>query len=130
MANKILMIDTCLLIDYFRKKDKAKTRLVQLANKFSRIAISSITEYEIYGGATLDQIKFWQELLTTIEVIPFDSKAALAAVEIEKDLKKQRKSIEKADLFIASIAVANNLFFDTLNRKHFEKIEKLNLLEN
>jgi tRNA(fMet)-specific endonuclease VapC len=51
-------------------------------------------------------------------------------MEIQQDLKKLRKSIEKADLFIAAIAVANNLRLDTLNRKHFDNIGQLRLLDN
>lgn len=41
MADKTLMIDTTLLIDYFRKTDKAKARLVQRSQQFEQLAISS-----------------------------------------------------------------------------------------
>lgn len=73
---------------------------------------------------------FWNELLSEIVVLPFDSKAAHIAVERQRDLKKQRKTIEKADLFIAATAVANGLSLDTLNRKHFDLIRQLSLLDN
>lgn len=128
MADKTILIDTSLFIDYFRKTDKTKTRLVQLSLQGEKFAISSITEYEIYCGATSAQIQFWQDLLAQITVLPFDSLAALIAVDIEQKLKKIRRSIDKADLFIAATAIANNLPFDTLNRKHFDKIERLILL--
>ncbi len=62
-------------------------------------------------------------------VLPFDSQAAHIAVEIQRDLKKLRRSIEKADLFIAATAVANRLTLDTLNRKHFDNIKQLALLD-
>ncbi len=127
MADKTLMIDTTLLIDYFRKTDKSKSRLVQLSKQFDRLAISTVTEFEVYSGATAAQLTFWNELLSEFLVFPFDSSAAHIAVDIQRDLKKLRKSIEKADLFIASIAVANGLLLDTLNRKHFYKIERLKL---
>lgn len=52
------------------------------------------------------------------------------AVKIENQLKKQRKSIDAADLFIAAVAVSNGLVLDTLNRKHFVHIESLKLFEN
>jgi tRNA(fMet)-specific endonuclease VapC len=129
MADEILMVDTTLLIDYFRKKDKSKTRLVQRSIQFPQLAISSVTEFEVYSGATSSQLDFWNKLLAEILVFPFDSKAAQAAILIQQDLKKIRKTIEKADLFIAATAVANNLPLDSLNRKHFDKIERLNLLD-
>ncbi|RYY77657.1 MAG: type II toxin-antitoxin system VapC family toxin [Moraxellaceae bacterium] len=128
MADNTLMIDTTLLIDYFRKTDKTNAKLVQLSRQYEQIAISSVIEYEVYSGATPAQISFWQELLSEIVVLPFDSKAAHIAVDIQQQLKKLRKSIETADLFIAATAIANNLTLDTLNRKHFDKIEQLALL--
>jgi len=128
MADKTLVIDTTLLIDYFRKTDKSKSKLVQLSQQFEQLAISSVTEFEVYSGATPAQLPFWQELLSEVIVLPFDSKAAHIAVDVQQKLKKLRKTIDKADLFIAATAIANNLPLDTLNRKHFEKIERLTLL--
>lgn len=129
MADKTLVIDTTLLIDYFRKTDKSKSRLVQLSKRFDQLAISTVTEFEVYSGATATQLTFWNELLSEFLVLPFDSQTAHVAVEIQQDLKKLRKSIEKADLFIAATAVANELTLDTLNRKHFDKIKQLTLLD-
>jgi predicted nucleic acid-binding protein len=128
MAEKILMLDTSVLIDYFRKTDKSKSRLVQIADEFDQVAISSITEFEIYVGSTSDQRRFWKSMLFEVMVIPFDSLAAQYASEIQQDLKRKRCLIDKADLFIAATAIANDMAFDTLNRKHFERIEQLDLL--
>jgi tRNA(fMet)-specific endonuclease VapC len=128
MADKTLMIDTTLLIDYFRKTDKTKTKLVQLSQQFEQLAISSVTEFEVYSGATSAQLQFWQQLLSEVIVLPFDSHAAHIAVAVQRNLKKLRKTIDKADLFIAATAIANNLALDTLNRKHFDNIEQLTLL--
>jgi predicted nucleic acid-binding protein len=49
-------------------------------------------------------------------------------VDVQRNLKKLRKTIDKADLFIAATAIANNLALDRLNRKHFDNIEQLTLL--
>lgn len=130
MADQIIMVDTSILIDYFRKKDKSKTRLFALSEKFENLCISSITEFEIYTAAKVEQIDFWKTMLANFIVFPFDSDAALAAVEIKNNLKKLRKTIDTADLFIAAIAVSHDLVFDTLNQKHFENIEDLKLLNS
>ena len=124
------MIDTTLLIDYFRKTDKSNSRLVQLSERFDQLVISTVTEFEVYSGATDAQLTFWAELLSEVLVLPFDSQAAHMAVEILRDLKKLRKTIEKADLFIAATAVTNGLTLETLNRKHFDKIRQLKLLDD
>lgn len=99
-----------------------------MVQKFDDICISSITEFEIYTGANDLQIDFWKSMLAKFIVFPFDSDAALMAVDIHNNLKQKRKSIDKADLLIAATAIANNLTFDTLNQKHFQDIEDLKLL--
>ena len=104
--------------------------MFNFSEQFEQLAISSVTEFEIYSGATTSQLTFWNELLSEIIVLSFDSKAAHIAAEIQQDLKKLRKTIDKADLFIAATAIANDLQLDTFNLKHFEKIEKLILFGN
>jgi tRNA(fMet)-specific endonuclease VapC len=128
MADKRLMVDTSILIDYYRKSDKEKTRLVQHFRTYPTICISSITEFEIYNGAKDAHKEFWDRMLSRIIVIDFDSKSARAAANIVAELKPKRKSIDKPDLFIAATAIANELTFDTLNIKHFVDIENLQLL--
>jgi len=46
MAHKIMVVDTSILIDYFRKKDKEKSVLVALVKQDYTYCISSVTEYE------------------------------------------------------------------------------------
>lgn len=128
MADKKIMIDTSVLIDYFRKTDKNKTTLVELSLEFDHIFISSITEFEIFNGATPNQIQFWNEMISGITVLDFDSKTARTAAMVVNNLKKKRKSIDKPDLFIASTALVNKLPLATLNKKDFEIIDSLNLI--
>lgn len=78
-----------------------------------------------YWWATETQVAFWTDLLSEFEILNFDSQTVQAAIKIKYGLKRKRKSIETADLFIAATAVANELAFDTLNRKHFKYIDQL-----
>jgi predicted nucleic acid-binding protein len=129
MADKTLMVDTSILIDYYRKTDKENAIWIKLIRDGYRFAISSITKYEIYSGATPSQLEFWNKVLTTIDIISFDESCVDVAVELNASLKKKRKQIEIADLFIAATALCHNLPFATLNKKHFERIEQLKLVE-
>lgn len=122
------MIDTSILIDYFRKTDKSNTRLVSHFITYDYIYISSITEFEIFNGATPAHKQFWEGLLSRLIVLNFDKTAARKAADIVGGLKTMRKSIDKPDLFIAATAITNNLTFDTLNIKHFTHIHELDLL--
>jgi tRNA(fMet)-specific endonuclease VapC len=129
MADKIILADTSLLIDFFRKSDKSKSQLVSLLKRGYKFCICVITEYEIYSGATNAQLDYWQRFLEKIDVIPLDQAAIKIAVDINKALKVKRNQIDLADLFIAAIAVSNNLPLATLNVKHFDRLNNLQLVE-
>lgn len=129
MAGKVVLVDTSILIDFFRKTDKTKTQLIKLVDNGYLFSMSTITEYEIFVGATIAQNAYWKEFLQRIIVYPFDTNAVAVAVDINNQLKQKRKQIDIADLFIAAIAISNNLLFATLNKKHFERIDGLKILE-
>jgi len=46
------MVDSTILIDYFRKTDKNNSRLVSHFKKYDKLYISSVTEFEVINGAT------------------------------------------------------------------------------
>jgi predicted nucleic acid-binding protein len=128
MANKLVLVDTSILIDLFRKTDKTNSVLISLVKQGYTFCISAITEYEIYSGAKLGQIDFWESLLQRIDVLAFDKTVAKVAVKINNNLKEKRQQIAIPDLFIAATAIANNLSFSTLNSKHFDRIDGLNII--
>ena len=125
MADKRLMVDSSLLIDYFRKTDKSNARLLGHFRNYNALYISSVTEFEILNGAKQSHQEFLNGMLSKFIVLDFDSKAARQAALITEKLKAKRKTIDKPDLFIAATAIANGLTFDTLNIKHFTNIEEL-----
>ena len=129
MADKIILADTSILIDYFRKTDKANSRLISLFDQGYDFNISAITHYEIYSGATSVQLLFWSSLLARTKVLALDEIVAQAAVDINNMLKRKSKQAGMADLFIAATAISNNLSLATLNIKHFDRIDGLNVIE-
>lgn len=129
MADKIVLADTSILIDYFRKAEKSNSLWVILYDKGYDIYISAITEYEVYSGATLAQLSFWENMLKETKVMPFDQAVVKIAVDINNNLKRKSKQIDLADLFIAATAITSNFPFVTLNRKHFDRIDGLKIIE-
>ena len=129
MADKLILVDTSVLIDYYRKTDKSNSVWVALIRQGYKFAISAITKYEIYSGATQDQLNFWNTVLELIEVIPFDAASVDAAVNINTTLKRKRKQIDIADLFIAATAITHGFPTATLNKKHFDRIDTLNVID-
>jgi predicted nucleic acid-binding protein len=123
-----VLADTSILIDFFRKTDKSNSHLISLVRQDYTFCISAITEYEIYTGATGSQYHYWQEFLRKTQVLAFDKDVVKVAVEVNKALKRKRKQIDIADLFIAATAIEKNMPLATLNKKHFERIENLHIL--
>nr|WP_240916564.1 type II toxin-antitoxin system VapC family toxin [Pedobacter sp. HDW13] len=124
------MVDTSILIDYFRKKTNQKQGYLLYLNSMKTCAFQALQNLKFTWELRANSIFFWETMLSNFIIFPFDNDAALAAVEIQSNLKKVRKSIDKADLFIAATAIAHNLYFDMLNHKHFENIENVKLIGN
>ena len=129
MADKIVLVDTSILIDYYRKTDKEKSVWINLVRQGYSFAVSVVTKYEIYAGASLNQLTFWDSVFKAIMIISLDELSVDTAVTINSVLKRKRKQIDLADLFIAATAVAYNLPLVTLNRKHFDRIDTLKLID-
>jgi predicted nucleic acid-binding protein len=125
----MILLDTSVLIEMFRVKDKKTTFFYRLANENNDFAISIITHYEILRGSNSIQDSFWTDLLKEISIIPFDLRSSNEAIGVYKLLKMQNSMIDLADLLIAATALAYNLNLATLNFKDFGKIPNLNILK-
>lgn len=129
MADRLILIDTSILIEYYRKTDKSNSVWFSLVQKGYEFAVSVITKYEIFSGATPAQLNFWESIFQTISVIPLDEVCVDTAVQINGALKRKRKQLDIADLLIGSTAITRGLHFATLNRKHFERIDELVIID-
>ena len=126
---ELIMIDTSILIDFYRKSDKTNSVWYKLVKQNYVFAVSTVTKYEIYAGATESQLEFWDSVFKNITILSFDEKTTNEAVNINTILKKKNKQIAIADLFIAATAVVWSLPFLTLNIKHFERIDGLEMID-
>ena len=124
----MILLDTSVLIDMFRAKNKTHTFFYQLSKSHNDFSISTITHFEIFRGSDGVQDIFWTNFFQNISVIPFDIVSSNEATRIYKLLKAQNKMVDLADLLIAATAIAHNLDLATLNIKHFKKIPNLNIL--
>ena len=129
MADKITLVDTSVLINYYRKTDKANSVWVKLVRQGYRFSISAVTKYEIYSGATQSQLDFWENILQAVEVIPFDERCVDTAVGVNAALKRKRKQIGIADLFIAATALTRYLPITSINKSHFDRIDGLEIID-
>jgi len=84
---KIICLDTSILIDYYRKKDKSKSAFFHLTQKYHLFAVSIITEYEILVGSNSEQELFWRDFFDRVTILPFNDKVNKAAIKITKQLR-------------------------------------------
>jgi tRNA(fMet)-specific endonuclease VapC len=63
-----------------------------------------------------------------VSILTFDEGCVDKAVALNTVLKRKRKQIDLADLFIAATALQYDLSITTLNKKHFERIDTLGII--
>ncbi len=128
MENPVIVLDTSVLIDYFRKTNKEKTFFVELSNTEVLFAASVITQFEVYVGSRKEHYPFWDKLFDSFMMLPLDHDCIRTALAIDEELKKKNKQLDFADLLIAATAKAHGLPIATLNAKHFDRVEGLTLM--
>ena len=130
MESEIICLDTSILIDFYRKTVKENSVFFKLTTKYSLFAVSIVTVYEIMIGANTEQAQYWIDFFDRTTILPFDKAANDVAIEITKHLKATKKLIEVPDIFIGATALANNMKIVTLNKKHFERIAGLVIIND
>ena len=127
MEDSRILIDTSVVIDHFRKKNKQKSLLYELAAE-NILFLSAISKFEFLVGTKLTQIRQTKEIIGGFYILSFNSHVANIASDIAKKLRTKNKIIEFRDIFIAATAIANDMPLSTLNIKHFERIDALELI--
>ncbi len=126
-------IDSNILIDLLRRKESFLKLNKYEAEDF---CTSEIVVYEILYGiyaAHYDsdkKLKEFNAILDTFSYIfPIDSKASQKAAEIAGKLSRSGQTISHTDALIAGSLLANGCMnFITKNKKDFEKIKELKIL--
>ncbi len=118
----MILLDSSILIDYFRKTAKERTVYYRLASSGEALGIPTLVEYEILVGNRPEVTSFWVALLAPLQRYTLTSGVVGTAVEIHRTLKAQSMLISAMDLFIAATAVHHQVPLATLNRRHFERV--------
>ncbi len=124
----LVVVDTDLVIDFLRGKGPG-VRLVRELIVSHRLRVTAITAFELRVGvgflARRDDIL----RLVRSRTFPLDSGSALRAGELAATLRGTGQEIGLADCLQAGICLNFDLPFATRNRKHFDRVERLQLLD-
>jgi len=125
---EIICLDTDILIEHKRAKDKTKTKFFELSTQY-QFAVSIIVAYELFRGDNSEEDKFWNEFFSQrIMVLNIDFDCAKVAGNIYRDLKQKGKMIGVEDILIAATAIRNGYKLATENKEHFARIPNLILV--
>ena len=130
-----MLLDTNVLSEVLRKQPSlAVMRALHALRPEQRYA-SEVTRYELRVSAALrdDAGRLWQrtqqQVLTLVQWLPFDARAAMAAADVGASLRRRGEPVEETDLFIAATALVHGFSVSTRNVRHFERVPGL-MVEN
>ena len=117
-----ICLDTSIIIDLLRKKEKTVKQLLRL--EFTP-AITAVTVAELYMGERKDEKL--DLVLKRLKFYPLDYESSRLAGKIYRALKKRGELIEFRDILIAAICIKHGIPLLTKNTKHFKRLEEYGL---
>lgn len=124
-----ILIDTSIIIDQLRLKNKRQTALYRLFKDKHDLFASILTHTESYAGKSIwekESVRnHLKKILTGMKIIPLDEIISQKAGEI-----RAKYDLEIIDAIIAATAIAHNLELATFNTKDFQNITGLKLLKS
>ncbi|PJE62870.1 hypothetical protein COU88_02695 [Candidatus Roizmanbacteria bacterium CG10_big_fil_rev_8_21_14_0_10_39_6] len=124
---KRLLLDTSIIIDFLRQKQKQQTYLYMLSNE--DLYVSIITHTELYAGGSV-----WEKTSAQNELKDLFSGITILSLEYEISclagkFKALHYSMSLIDCIIAATACIHTFTLVTLNMKDFVKIEGITLFD-
>lgn len=125
MKNRTLA-DTTVWIEFFRGKSKVAD-LIEMLLTENAVCTCGVVMFELLQGIKSESEK--NKILSILATLPYfemTQRLWRSAAEVSLSLKKNGVSLPLSDIFIATIAVENDLSVYTLDN-HFTQIPNLKL---
>jgi hypothetical protein len=117
MTDHKLLVDTDVLIDFLRKKTRAKN-ILQEASQGYDLFTSVITLAEIMAGMRPSEKADTEALIAGLTPLPVTEQIARRSGELHQ--KKDKKKFLLADCLIAATALVEGCLLLTFNKKDFQ----------
>ena len=128
-----MIVDTDILVDYLRGKEKS-TKLLDNYKKKEAVETTDINVFELYHGAykmnkSTKKVSNLKGFLNNIKVYSTSEDSMEMAGKLAAELETDGEKIGAKDVLISGIALVENKKVLTRNKKHFRKIDNLELAE-
>lgn len=121
-------IDSGILMRHFRQQEP--TILDAALNLYGLGMVSVLVFYEVeVGGALAGRSREFATKFPFLRVVELSPPIATLAAQLHATLLRQNQGIGLPDLLIAATALHFELPMLTLNRRHFERVPNLALLD-
>ena len=125
------LIDTDILSYFFKGDTDVVRNFSNYLDQYDLIEISLVTYYEITSGLlaknALKQLTVFEDFAKENIVIPLTEKSVRISAELYSALRQTGNSLDDIDLFIAGVAIENELTLVTNNEKHFARVPGLKI---
>ena len=126
------LLDANVVVHYLKGHPQVTARLKQIAR--DELAIPAIVVYELEYGTLRSRLaagrrRQLEEGFKSIQHVPFDSAAAMAAARIRIELETRGMSIGPLDLLIAGTALSRGATLVTNNIREFSRVPALNVVD-
>ena len=125
----LIVADTDVLIDFLTGREPAGSQVEQ-ALTTGDLRTTAISRFELLSGAkTARQLRMIRRLLAVVGALRLDDAAADQAAAVRRSLERRGRGIGMGDSLIAGIVLATGAVLLTRDRRHFERVEGLELAE-
>ena len=124
----MIVADTDVLIDFLAGSEPIAGVVAESLER-GALQTNVITRFELLCGiSTPKQERLIKQLLQALPVLPLYGSSSTLGAAIRRDLIARGEDIGMADCLIAGIVLDNGGKLLTRNRRHFEKVEGLDLV--
>lgn len=125
------LLDTDWVIDYLHSVQKVVQKVDELAPTglgVSILAVAELFEGVYYSTDPVGNERALKTFLTGVSVLGIDEETCQVFARERGRLRRLRRQIGDFDLLIASTCLRHDLILLTHNRKHFERVQDLQML--
>ena len=124
-------MDTDWAIDYLHKADRTVRRLEELFT--NGVGLSIVSLAELYEGLARSRnpdadAEALRLFLEAVDVVPLDDATCRVFGEERARLREEGTLIGDMDILIGATAISSNVTLLTNNRRHFERMQGLNIV--